>query len=119
MALEGELRADLIKQFAADVLHIKEDNGKEYYVCPSCKRPVAMSKERCGSCMQTLNWKRIREEDKRRCGVKKATLVFEVPGDFSLSDCRKCPLSYIAKHDGDNVYECPLGMRSNCPLKLS
>ena len=51
--------------------------------------------------------------------MKKAVLEFDVPGDFVLSDCRKCPLSYIAKQDGDNVYECPLGMRNNCPLKFS
>ena len=119
MAIENDLREKIIKQFPVDAIHIKEDNGREYYACPACRRPVAMSKERCGSCLQTLNWDRIREEDKRRCGVKKATLVFDVPGDFFVSDCRKCPLSYIAKIDGDNVYECPLSMRNNCPLEIS
>lgn len=118
MALEDDVRASLIKQFAAEVVYMKEEGGKEYYACPSCKRPVAMSKEKCSSCAQTLNWNSIREEEKRRFGNKKATLVFDVPGDFSKSDCRKCPLSYIAKTDGENMYECPLGMRNNCPLEL-
>ncbi len=119
MALENDLRANLIKQFPADAVFVKDNGGREYYACPSCRRPVAMSKERCGSCSQALNWDNIREEDKRRSGVKKATLVFDVPGDFAKSDCRKCPLSYIAKVDGDNMYECPLGMRNNCPLEIS
>ena len=33
-------------------------------------------------------------------------------------DCRKCPLSYIAKEKNENVYECPLKMRANCKLEL-
>ena len=52
-------------------------------------------------------------------GVKTATLKFEVGGDFNKGDCRKCPLSYIAKENNENVYECPLIMRANCKLDIS
>lgn len=52
-------------------------------------------------------------------GVKTATLKFEVGGDFNKGDCRKCPLSYIAKENNENVYECPLKMRANCKLDIS
>ncbi|CBL14129.1 hypothetical protein RO1_39120 [Roseburia intestinalis XB6B4] len=47
-----------------------------------------------------------------------AVLKFEVAGDFTKGDCRKCPLSYIAKEKNENVYECPLKMRANCKLEL-
>ena len=46
-------------------------------------------------------------------------LTFEVPGDFARADCRKCPLSYITKKDGENQYDCPLNMRNKCPLEFS
>ena len=119
MALENDLRANLIKQFPAEVFKVTDQNGREYFACPTCKRPVAMSKDKCTSCEQMLSWSNIREEDRKLVGMKKATLSFEVPGDFAKSDCRKCPLSYIAKTDGDNMYECPLGLRNNCPLEFS
>ena len=45
-------------------------------------------------------------------------LMFEVPGDFVKGDCRKCPLSYISRRDGESVYDCPLNMRKDCPLKF-
>ncbi|MBQ2744773.1 MAG: hypothetical protein IJF37_04050 [Lachnospiraceae bacterium] len=119
MALENDLRANLIKQFPAEVVKAKDTSGTEYFACPTCKRPVVVGKEKCGSCDQALNWDNIREEEKKLSGVKKATLTFEVSGDFGKSDCRKCPLSYIAKTGGENMYECPLNMRNNCPLEFS
>ena len=120
MAIENDIRTSLNKQFPAEVVKIREQSGEEYYACPTCKRPVAMSKDKCGSCEQKLNWNSIREEEKKLAGgVRKATISFEVPADFAKSDCRKCPLSYIAKKDGNNIYECPLGLRNNCPLELS
>ena len=52
-------------------------------------------------------------------GSKKAKIEFDVPADFTLEDCRKCPLSYIGRNGDENVYECPLQMRGSCRLELS
>ncbi len=119
MALQDELRELLIKQFAADVMILIEDTGKEYYACPTCKRHVAMSNEKCPSCDQMLKWDNVRRKEIEQLGAKTAVLTFEVPGDFVKSNCRKCPISYIGKSDGENIYECPLGLRNNCPLEIS
>lgn len=119
MALQDNLRASIIKQFAADVIMLQEKNGKNYYACPTCKRQVVTNNSKCTSCDQVLKWDNIRQEEIEEVGVRTATLTFEVPGNFSKSDCRKCPLSYIARVDGASAYECPLGMRNNCPLEIS
>ncbi len=119
MALQNDLRAQLIKQFAAEVIEIREPSGKKYYACPTCKFAVAKSDDKCPSCAQALSWQNIRVEETGPTGPKTATLTFEVPGDFALGDCRKCPLSYIAKTGLENVYECPLHNRMSCPLKIS
>ena len=119
MALQDELRAQLIKQFAADVVEITEENGNVYYGCPTCRRPVSRHNVTCVSCGQTIKWDNISKEEYKRVGHKMATLSFEVPGDFAKSDCRKCPLSYITKKDGENQYDCPLNMRNKCPLEFS
>lgn len=118
MSLQDELRMQLIKQFAADVVENVSQDGSVYYACPSCRRPVAKSKDRCGSCEQMLNWDNIVRVEQERSGSKTATLSFEVSGDFVKEDCRKCPLSYITKREGENVYECPLNMRGKCPLEI-
>lgn len=119
MALQDDLRAQLIKQFSAEVIEITETNDKKYYACPTCKRAVAKSDVQCPGCAQSLSWQNIRKEETKILGPKTATLSFEVAGDFVKGDCRKCPLSYIAKNSGENVYECPLNKRVNCPLKIS
>lgn len=119
MALQDDLRAQLIKQFSAEVIEITETNGRKYYACPTCKRPVAKSDEQCLGCTQALSWQNIRREEMKNMGPKMATLSFEVAGDFTAGDCRKCPLSYIAKMSGENVYECPLNKRGNCTLTFS
>lgn len=118
MALQDDLRAELIKQFAAEVMELTEQNGKKYYACPTCKRAVAKSDEKCYGCQQVLSWDHIREVECGPKGPKYVTLKFEVPGDFVKGDCRKCPLSYIAKVNAENVYECPLNNRMNCPLDM-
>ena len=118
MGLQDDLRAQLIKQFAAEVVELTEQTGKKYYACPTCKRPVAKSDDKCPSCQQVLSWQNIRIEEQGASGPRYATLTFEVPEDFSKGDCRKCPLSYIAKMSNENVYECPLNTRTHCPLKL-
>ena len=82
MALQDDLRAQLIKQFAADVVEITEESGNVYYGCPTCKRPVSRNNGVCSSCGQNLNWDNISKEEYKKVGMKTATLSFEVPGDF-------------------------------------
>ena len=118
MALQDDLRAQLIKQFAAEVVELTEQSGKTYYACPTCKRPLAKSDDKCPSCQQVLSWQNIRVVEQGASGPRYATLTFEVPEDFSKGDCRKCPLSYIAKSATENVYECPLNLRSRCPIVI-
>lgn len=119
MSLQEDLRAQLIKQFAAEVIEITEGLDKKYYACPTCKRPVAKSDTQCLGCMQALSWEHIRHEEAGPTGPRMATLRLEVPAEFAKGDCRKCPLSYIAKNGHENVYECPLNNRTQCPLELS
>ena len=119
MALQDDLRAQLIKQFSAEVVELTEQTGRKYYACPTCKRAVAKSDEKCPGCTQALSWNNIRVIEVGPKGPKNATLSFEVPSDFTKGDCRKCPLSYITKTNADNVYECPLNRRTNCPLSIS
>ena len=103
--MQDNLREELIKQFPAEVVELVEPSGKKFYACPTCKRVVTLNESKCAGCSQK--------------GVKTATLKFEVGGDFNKGDCRKCPLSYIAKENNENVYECPLKMRANCKLEIS
>lgn len=117
--MQDDLRAELIKQFPAEAVEITEADGKKYYVCPSCKRMIALADEKCGGCNQVLSWDHIHKQEMSKGGMLKATLSFEVPGDFVKGDCRKCPLSYIAKEHSENVYECPLKMRTHCSLEIS
>lgn len=117
--MQDNLRAELIKQFPAEVVEVTETNGKKYYACPTCKRAVSRGETKCAGCSQILSWDNIRQEEQKTVGMKTATLSFEIPGDFVKGDCRKCPLSYIAKVNMENVYECPLKMRANCKLNIS
>lgn len=117
--MQDNLRAELIKQFPAEVVEVTETNGKQYYACPTCKRAVTRGETKCAGCSQILSWDNIRHEEQKTVGMKTATLSFEIPGDFVRGDCRKCPLSYIAKINMENVYECPLKMRANCKLNIS
>lgn len=116
--MQNDLRAELIKQFPAEVLEMPDENGEMCYVCPTCKRPIAMGNDKCIGCNQVLNWDHIRRQEAKK-GLHMATLSFEIPSDFSKGDCRRCPLSYIAKENNQNVYQCPLKMRTNCKLELS
>lgn len=118
MALQDNLREQIIKQFQADVIILTEQSGTEYYACPTCKRQLVLNNTKCPSCDQNLKWDNVRHVEFAKSGTKTATLSFEVPGDFSKSDCRKCPLSYIARREGESVYECPLNLRNNCPLEI-
>lgn len=117
--MQDNLRAELIKQFPAEVVEMTEQSGNKYYACPTCKRAITRGETKCTNCSQVLSWDSIRQEEQVRVGSKTATLTFEVAGDFVKGDCRKCPLSYIAKLNTENVYECPLKMRANCKLEIS
>lgn len=116
--MQDDIREQLIRQFPADVLEMEEQSGKSYYACPTCKRAVTVGTDKCSGCGQMLSWEHIRRQNAKK-GALTAVLKFEVPGDFVRGDCRKCPLSYIAKEHNENVYECPLKMRANCRLELS
>ncbi len=116
--MHEDLRAELIKQFPSEVIEKKEGDTLSY-VCPTCGRILARSESKCGGCNQTLSWENIRQFEEKHVGTRTATLSFEVPGDFTAGNCRKCPLSYISKSNTENVYECPLKMRLSCGLKLS
>lgn len=115
--LQDDLREQLIKQFPAEVVELTEADGKTNYVCPTCKKIVTLGMDKCSGCSQVLAWDNIRKQSSAK-GVKTAILKFEVSGDFAKGDCRKCPLSYIGKDHNENVYECPLKMRTNCKLEL-
>lgn len=115
--MENDLRAELIKQFPSEVIEMLDRNQEPFYACPTCKRAVATGMEKCQGCNQVLSWNNIRKENVKK-GIIKARLEFEVPVDFSKGDCRKCPLSYIAKSGDDSVYECPLQQRGACKLEL-
>lgn len=116
MGLQDDLRAQLIKQFPAEVIELAERSGQRYYACPTCKRPVAKSDTSCPGCQQALGWSNIRSIENGVMGPRYAMIKFEVPNDFAKGDCRKCPLSYITKSATGNVYECPLNLRTNCPI---
>ena len=117
--MQDDLRAELIKQFPAEAIEVTEQTGKKYYACPTCKRAITRDETKCAGCNQIISWDNIRKEEMATVGTKMATLKFEVAGDFVKGDCRKCPLSYIAKVNTENVYECPLKMRANCKLDIS
>lgn len=117
--MHEDLRASLIKQFPSEVVELTQPNGKKYYACPTCKRAIGRSDTKCNGCLQVLSWDNIRQIEIEKTGIKTATLSFEVPGDFTKGNCRKCPLSYISKSGLENIYECPLKMRNACRLEIS
>ena len=119
--MRDDIRAELIKQFPADVVEVTQQDGIKYYACPTCKRAgCAWGGASADFCGQVLSWEQIGARRKKRTvGVKTATLTFEVAGDFTAETAAKCPLSYIAKLNADSVYQCPLNMRANCTLEIS
>lgn len=117
--MQEDLRTELIKQFPSEVVEVTQQNGKSYYACPTCNRALSRSETKCVGCGQALSWTNIRQREEKQVGIKTATLSFEVPGDFTKGNCRKCPLSYIVKSGIENIYECPLKMRNSCGLEIS
>ena len=117
MGMQDDLRAELIKQFPAEVMEAVDGEGNLYYACPTCRRAVALNQDKCVSCNQVLSWDKVRKDIARR-GVKYGRIEFELPLDFTLGNCRKCPISYISKSNGENVYTCPLGNRNSCTMQV-
>lgn len=117
MGMQEELRAQLIKQLPSEVVENVDTTGALYYACPTCKRPVALGQTNCGGCNQALSWDNVRK-DAERTGLKRGRIEFDLPLDFTLGNCRKCPLSYIGRSGDENVYECPLGSRNACKVQV-
>lgn len=115
--LQGDLRAELIRQFPAEAVEVADNTGKIYFACPTCKRAIALNQDKCSGCGQVISWHNIQKKV-QASGTRMAKLTFEVPVDFTNGDCRKCPLSYITKSGDSNAYECPLKMRANCRLEF-
>lgn len=116
--MDSNLRTELIKQFPAEVVEMEDMSGTSFYICPTCKRAVALKNDKCESCGQILSWNSIHKKQSEK-GFHTAVLTFEVTSDFTIGDCRKCPLSYIAKDNNESIYQCPLKMRGNCKLEIS
>ena len=116
--MQDNVREELIKQFQAEVLEIMQESGNSYYACPTCKRAITRSDSKCPGCSQALNWESIRPQDETQQEVRHARMTFEVTGDFSPGECRKCPLSYLTKANNENVYECVLKMHGGCRLEI-
>ena len=116
--MQDDIRAQLIKQFPSEVIEAVDTAGREYYACPTCRRAVAQGQDKCNACKQVLSWSNIRKEIIETVGIKKGYIEFELPADFSLGDCRKCPLSYIGRSGDENVYECPMNWRGSCKMKI-
>lgn len=117
MGMQDDLRAQLIKQLPSEVVENVDTTGALYYACPACHRPVAMGQNKCGGCNQALSWDNVRK-DAERNGQKRGYVEFDLPLDFTVGNCRKCPLSYIGRSGDDNVYECPLGWRGSCKIQV-
>ena len=114
--MRDDLRAQLIKQFPSEVIEIVDNEGKNYYACPTCRRAVSHGQEQCNTCKQVLAWNKIRKEMAEKVGIKKGSIEFEIPGDFIPGNCRKCPLSYITKSGEETIYECPMRWRGACKM---
>ncbi|GFI31117.1 hypothetical protein IMSAGC013_02511 [Lachnospiraceae bacterium] len=112
-----DIKAQLIRQFPAEVVEQKGSMNQMYYSCPTSGRTVSMGMDKCAGCSQILSWKNINQKYSPE-GKKKAVLEFEVLGEFTVGDCRKCPISYIANNGAESSYECPLKMRGSCKIQL-
>lgn len=115
--MHDDLKAELLKQFPAEAIEIQDLTGNIVYACPKCKRPVSLSTGKCPMCGQTLAWNNILKKNQAGNGTR-GRIEFDIPADFTQGDCRKCPLSYISKHEQESAYDCPLNMKSNCKLEI-
>ena len=112
-----DIKAQLIRQFPAEVLEQKGSMNQMYYSCPTCGRMVSLGMYKCAGCSQILSWKNINQKSSPN-GKRKAVLEFEVMEEFNVGDCRRCPISYINPHGSESTYECPLKMRGSCKIQI-
>jgi len=112
-----DIKAQLIRQFPAEVLEQKGSMNQMYYSCPTCGRMVSLGMDKCAGCSQILSWKNINQKSSPN-GKRKAVLEFEVIEEFNVVDCRRCPISYINPHGSESTYECPLKMRGSCKIQI-
>lgn len=117
MQLGDDLKAELLKQFPAEVVEVQNEAGEINCVCPTCKRAVTSGLTQCTMCNQKLVWNNIMKK-KMSNGGSRARIEFNIPADFTRGDCRKCPMSYIVKREGETSYDCPLNMRNECKLEI-
>lgn len=115
--MDNDIKSELLKQFPVEAIEIQDQTGNIIYACPKCRRAVALSADKCNMCNQKLSWNNILMKSNAANGTV-ARVEFDVPKDFTRGDCRKCPLSYIAKKDGAAIYACPLNMKTNCKLEI-
>ena len=112
-----DIKAQLIRQFPAEVLEQKGSMNQMYYSCPTCGRMVSLGMDKCAGCSQILSWKNINQKSSPN-GKRKAVLEFEVMEEFNVGDCRRCPISYINPHGSESTYECPLKLRGSCKIQI-
>jgi len=112
-----DIKAQLIRQFPAEVLEQKGSMNQMYYSCPTCGRMVSLGMDKCAGCSQILSWKNINQKSSPN-GKRKAVLEFEVMEEFNVGDCRRCPISYINPHGSESTYECPLKVRGSCKIQI-
>ena len=112
-----DIKAQLIRQFPAEILEQKGSMNQMYYSCPTCGRMVSLGMDKCAGCSQILSWKNINQKSSPN-GKRKAVLEFEVMEEFNVGDCRRCPISYINPHGSESTYECPLKMRGSCKIQI-
>ena len=112
-----DIKAQLIRQFPAEVLEQKGSMNQMYYSCPTCGRMVSLGMDKCAGCSQILSWKNINQKSSPN-GKRKAVLEFEVMEEFNVGDCRRCPISYINPHGSESTYECPLKLPGSCKIQI-
>lgn len=119
IGMAGFSREDIIKSLPSPVVVVVGSDGSGSYQCPGCGRSVDFNQEKCIICSQTLSWSSLLERQAKQTGHRlKGTVTFDLPGDFTKGNCRKCPISYISKTREDNVYTCPLTGKhqEDCPV---
>ena len=98
MALQDNLRAQLIKQFPADVITLVSNMGEEYYACPTCKRHLAVNNEKCPSCDQVLKWDNIRKKEMEHMGA-----AYMAEGMVTLAGSRLYTSAAYTEEDIDDA----------------
>ena len=70
----NDLRAELIRQFPAEVVEMRDGQNEAYYACPTCSRAVSLGMDKC-ICNQALSWKNIQQAEEAEGGRRKAIIA--------------------------------------------